>query len=189
MLTVVIPVREFELGKSRLAGVIDISAREALNRRLFAHVLDTACRTVGAANCLVVSRSAEARVAAVTAGARALVERGSDLNSALDQARDIALITGTSGLVTLSTDLPLLTIDDLSALIAAGRSSQLVIAPDRHGVGTNALYLGKPDTFRFCYGFGSRAAHAGQADSSVMVMRRGLSHDLDQPDELALLAS
>ena len=38
----VIPVKPFELGKSRLAGMLDTPRRTALNRKLFDHVFGTA---------------------------------------------------------------------------------------------------------------------------------------------------
>src|SRR5262249_59480259 len=42
----VIPVKGFERGKSRLSGVLEGSARAALARRLFEHVLDAAVAAV-----------------------------------------------------------------------------------------------------------------------------------------------
>lgn len=193
MLTILIPVRPFAHGKSRLAGVLDEQARRHLNERLFAHVLGIACETVGAARCLVVSRSGEVRTRAEVVGAAALDEgpddRPSDLNAALDRGRDAAIAAGASTIITVSTDLPLLAAEDLAALIAVGQTARLVVAPDRHGLGTNALKIADPARFRFAYGAGSRAAHAAQADDVVSLMRRGLSHDLDDPGDLALLKS
>jgi 2-phospho-L-lactate/phosphoenolpyruvate guanylyltransferase len=184
--TIVIPVRPFEQGKSRLAGVLAGPARVALNRHLFAHVLETACQVVGAAHCLVVSRSDEALAQAEALGARAIVERGNGLNAALAQARDAAVAAGAGAVVTLSTDLPLLGPDDVQALIALGQSCELVIASDRRGIGTNGLCLPDAAGFRFAYGIGSCAAHASQASRARILVRPGLACDLDVPDDLAL---
>lgn len=187
---VIIPVRPFELGKSRLAGTLGPVARHRLNRALFDHVLGVASAVVGAGRCLVVSGAEEVLARADAAGAPGLAERGDGLNPALHQARDAALATGAEIVVTLSTDLPLLDAGDLDALIDAGRSHPVVIATDRHGTGTNALWLAGPRGFRFRYGPGSRAAHEAEAiargTNAAVVTRHGLSHDIDEPADLRL---
>lgn len=187
--TVLLPVREFDLGKSRLAGALGPDQRRALNRRFFEHVLGISIAVVGAARCLVVSRSSEVGALAQAAGAGTLAEHGHDLNAALAQGRDAVWHGGGGGaLLTLSTDLPHLHADDLRALIAAGQHADVVIATDRHGTGTNALWLARPAAFHFHYGQASRAAHeaeaAGSGWSHTVLVRRGLSHDIDLPAEL-----
>jgi 2-phospho-L-lactate guanylyltransferase len=61
------------------------------------------------------------------------------LNLALEDARAWAARQGAAGLLVISGDLPLLSPSDVRALVR--RDAPVVIAPDRHGLGTNALLL------------------------------------------------
>ena len=60
------------------------------------------------------------------------------------------------------------------------------IAPDRHGIGTNAIALAPGHIFRFAFGAASLGAHRAQG-SHVLVDREGLMFDLDTPGDLAAL--
>jgi 2-phospho-L-lactate guanylyltransferase len=186
---ILIPVRPFEEGKTRLATVLGPAERTALNRRFFDHVFGVACRAVGPARCIVVSRSAEVRDLAEAAGARAVVETSNDLNAALTQgAGEVPM--GEAVLV-LSTDLPGLGVDDVEAMIEAGRSAQVVIASDTLERGTNALMLQRVDLIPFSYGPDSFATHIDAAAISEVTVKRidrlGLAMDVDTPDQLTLM--
>ena len=70
-------------------------------------------------------------------------------------------------------------------------TADVIAATDRAGTGTNALLLRRPGLIDYAFGEGSLARHranAAAAGLSFAVMRRaGLSADLDQPGDLALL--
>ncbi|MCA3254029.1 MAG: 2-phospho-L-lactate guanylyltransferase [Alphaproteobacteria bacterium] len=181
----VIPVRPFDEGKSRLAGVLSPAERRALCVRLFDHALDIAVAAFGADTCLVVSRSAEVRARAGARGVAGLAERGGDLNTALEEAADAV---SPRAMLVLPADLPLAGVADLHALCAAGG---LVVAPDVHGEGTNALLLPEGVRIRFAFGPGSRRAHVAAARAAgltvTLLRREGLARDLDTPADLARL--
>ena len=68
----------------------------------------------------------------------------------------------------------------------------VVLAPDRHGRGTNALLLAPPDAIEFGFGGDSRAAHAACAEETgarYVELDGQLSLDLDTPDDLLLVES
>ncbi len=182
---ILIPVRPFEEGKTRLATVLGPAERTALNRRFFDHVFGVACQAVGPARCIVVSRSAEVRDLAEAAGARAVVETGNDLNAALTQGAGEVPAGG--AVLVLSTDLPGLGVDDVEAMIAAGEGADVVIAPDAAGKGTNALMLRRVSLIPFRYGLDSFAVHTAAANASertlVQVNRLGFSIDIDTPEQ------
>jgi 2-phospho-L-lactate guanylyltransferase len=77
----------------------------------------------------------------------------------------------------------------VSALLA--HTEPIVIVPDRHGQGTNALLLSPPDVMTPAFGEGSFARHAalaraaGAAPRVVDVPSLGL--DIDTADDLAAL--
>lgn len=186
---ILIPVRPFEEGKTRLATVLGPAERTALNRRFFDHVFGVACQAVGPARCIVVSRSAEVRDLAERAGARAVVEAGNDLNAALTQGA--GEVPAGEAVLVLSTDLPGLGVDDIEAMIKAGERADIAIAPDAPARGTNALMLRRVDLIPFRYGPDSFAAHieaAAVAEVTIeRVYRPGLAMDVDTPDQLALM--
>jgi 2-phospho-L-lactate guanylyltransferase len=185
---ILLPVRPFAEGKTRLAAVLSVAEREALNRRFFEHVLGVASQ-VG--DCHVISRSEAVLEAARAAGARAIMETGDDLNGALAQASAVVGALADGPVIALSCDLPFLTVDDLAALIAAGEDSDVVAACDTEGRGTNALLLRRAGLIPFRYGVDSIAAHRTEAAQAglrfTVVARPGLGEDIDTPDQLAAM--
>ena len=73
------------------------------------------------------------------------------------------------------------------------RDSAVVIVPDRHGAGTNALLLSPPDAIEPSFGPGSFARHAARAREAGVSTRvaalPSLGLDVDTPDDLAALRS
>jgi len=185
---ILLPVRPFAEGKTRLAAALSVAEREALNRRFFEHVLGVASR-VG--DCHVISRSEVVLEAARAVGAQAIVEAGDGLNDALAQASAIVAALADTPVMALSCDLPFLTVDDLAALIAAGEDSDVVAACDTEGRGTNALLLRRPGLIPYRYGMDSIAAHRAEAAQAglrfTVVARPGLGEDIDTPDQLAAM--
>jgi 2-phospho-L-lactate guanylyltransferase len=63
----------------------------------------------------------------------------------------------------------------------------VVLVPDRHGSGTNALLLAPPTAIDFSFGEGSRVAHAAAAEAAgatYLELGGPLSFDVDTPDDL-----
>ena len=76
----------------------------------------------------------------------------------------------------------------LAAGDAAGRPS-VVLVPDRHGRGTNALLLDPPDVIDPAFGGDSRAGHAwlaSSADAAYAEVLDVLGLDVDTPEDLLL---
>jgi 2-phospho-L-lactate guanylyltransferase len=67
----------------------------------------------------------------------------------------------------------------------------VVIVPDRHGSGTNALLLSPPDVVAPSFGAGSFARHAARARAAGAMVQvcelPSLGLDVDTPDDLAAL--
>jgi 2-phospho-L-lactate guanylyltransferase len=96
-------------------------------------------------------------------------------------------------MLALPTDLPMLSSDSLREMLMAREAgAQVVIAPDRHGLGTNALLTPLPP-LRFSFGPASRHAHeraaAARGWRSALLVRPGLAWDVDTPDDLAAMAA
>lgn len=189
--TVVIPVRTLEGGKSRLGAVLDPEERYELVAMLLREIAATALATPGVAEVLVVSPDPEVLEIAVEAGARPILQTSRGLNPALVEARAAA---SASRLLIVPGDLSAVTAADLAAMLAAGDAAgtpSVVLAPDRHGRGTNALLLDPHDAIEPAFGGGSREGHAWLARRAgvpyvEVTGRPGLEHDLDMPEDLLL---
>ena len=187
--TIILPIRGFESGKSRLAPILSMRERRALNARMFAHVFGLACEVVGSDACLVVSPSQDICDLAESAGAQGLIEGGSGLNAALEEARRAVRARGSDRILALSCDLPLLAPADIEALL--GAVQEVVVAPDVEGSGTNALLTRGSAQITYRFGPSSFRAHVREAESLgagvAVVNRPGLATDLDLPGQLSLL--
>lgn len=184
-LRIIIPVKPFNEAKRRLSPAMDESARAELARKLYAHVLATAIDFADAWKVIVVSRAPEVLSLAEAQGAIPLPESARpDLNAALAQAADFAREGGATQLLVVAADLPLLQGSDLEAM----RDVDSAIAPDRHGLGTNALLLPARPAPGFHFGENSFTRHLAAAKAAGfdprIVSRPGLAHDVDVPEDL-----
>jgi len=189
----IVPVKRLTDSKSRLAPALSAGQRCALSLALLKRTLALAAEFPGSARTLVVSRDETALALAASGGFASLAEApDADLNGALEQARRMAIERGATALLVVAIDLPLLTTADLRALAASGIAPRAAtLAGDRHGTGTNGLYLKPADLIPFRFGEASLEAHrralkqCGIAPKSIA--RPGFALDLDTPDDLAEL--
>lgn len=173
------PFKGGATAKQRLAPAIGGDQRAALARKMHAHVIACLAACPQVERTLTLSPRSDGLPGAWWA------DEGRGLNAELAAARQA--LAG-SNLLVVHADLPLLEPGDIAALTAAAERSGLALAPDRHGAGTNAIALRNDAPFRFGFGEGSFAAHARQGTAEV-VERRGLSHDVDTPDDLQHIVS
>jgi 2-phospho-L-lactate guanylyltransferase len=180
-----VPVKPFRRAKSRLAETLSAGERAAASREFLAHVLGVLAEAPEIAAALVVSRDEAALYLAAARGARGLLETPGGLNHALDQGARLAAREGAEAVLVLPADLPVLAREDVRALLRAGQGPgpTVVIAPDRHERGTNALLVRPPGLLRFAFGDGSFARHqalARAAGAAVRVVRSpGTGLDVD----------
>jgi 2-phospho-L-lactate guanylyltransferase len=182
-----IPVKPLAEGKSRLANALSPEARTRLNAKLFQHTLAVVSAVFPPAHIIVVTRDAALRDIATARGMRAIAEQGFELNAALNDAA--ASIRPTDGLLAISTDLPNLTPEDVSAMLEQ-TESPIAIAPDRAGKGTNALLTVPGACIPFQFGPDSLKAHLAAAEqrkiATQIITRYGLAFDLDTENDLAI---
>lgn len=187
--SVVVPVRALEGAKSRLGAVLDAEERRDLVIGMLRRTVTAAREATGVSEVIVVSPDPEVLAVAQAAGARPLRQQSRGLNPAFQEARGAA--AGVR-LLLLPADLPTITSADVAAILAAGDaagSPSVVLAPDRHRRGTNALLLDPPDAIDPAFGGDSRAAHAWLAESAdvpFVEVAGVLELDLDTPEDLLL---
>lgn len=186
----ILPVKSFGAAKQRLAESLGAGSRQALAQAMFADVLSS-IRRVPELDAIVVvtsDRSAESAAAAD----RLAVLRDSD-EAGHSEAAMIgirhALAEGYDRVVLVPGDTPLLRPAELAGLLTG--ASRVVIVPDRHGTGTNALVLSPPDAIAPSFGPGSLARHVAAAEQAGVPHSvedvPGLALDVDTPADLAEL--
>jgi 2-phospho-L-lactate guanylyltransferase len=189
----IVPVKPLRRGKSRLAGTLTEDERTALNQELLEHTLKVLSSLKELAQVLVVSRDPQALTIARNHGAKTVQEDGQPhLNTALARATVMAQVHSIRGILVLPADLPLLTADDVRALIdRAAKPPVVVIAPDRHGKGTNALLMVPAGQIEYDFGEGSFQRHCDRAKKSgarlEIVELPSLGLDLDLPEDLEMI--
>jgi len=189
----IVPVKPLRRGKSRLAGTLTEDARTELNRALLQHTLETLSELKEVDEVLVVSRDPNALAIARNHGARTVQEDGQPhLNTALQRATVVAQVYATRGVLILPADLPLVTREDIQALLdRAVKPPVVVIAPDRHGKGTNALLIAPAGLIEYDFGEGSFQRHSEQAKKAgarlEVVNLPSLGLDLDMPEDFELI--
>ncbi len=188
----IVPVGTLDGAKSRLGAALDAEERRDLAQRLARRTIEAAVATPGLDKTLVVTPDDEVCALALAAGARPLRQRTHGLNAGLLEARDEAIDGGATAVVIIPIDLPAVTPDALARVVEAVTSAtepRVVIVPDRHGRGTNALAVAPPDAIHFCFGGDSHAAHvrgAREAGVELVELDGPLGLDLDTPDDLLL---
>jgi 2-phospho-L-lactate guanylyltransferase len=190
----VVPVSTLEGAKSRLGGTLDAEERRELAIEMLDRTVRAALGTAAIAEALVVSPDREVLTRAASAGARTLLQRSQGLNRGLTEARDDAIAGDADAIVILPIDLPLVSSAALEQLIAplgaVAERPLVVLAPDRHGRGTNGLLVAPPDAIEFGFGGDSRAAHAAcaaEVGARYVEIDGPLSLDIDTPDDLLLV--
>lgn len=191
----IVPVKPLRRGKSRLAEMLTEDERAELNRQLLVHTLDTLKKTPEIKEVLVVSRDPKALAIARDHNARTIQEDGSpSLNTALERATAVAKMYTPNGVLILPADLPLISQEDIEKLVIAanGHKRVVVITPDRHKEGTNALLVSPAGLIEYDYGENSFERHcelARNAGARLKVCELpSIELDLDLPEDLELVA-
>jgi 2-phospho-L-lactate guanylyltransferase len=187
---VIVLVKDLDSAKQRLGPVLDPKARRALALRNAERAMRAA--TAGDHR-VVVAGSAEVKSIAERLGVEALLEpRQEGQNVAATRGIAHALKNGARSVLLLSSDLPLVTQQALTAFLeVAGRQAPpaAVAAPALGRGGTNALYLNPPDAIALHFGADSLAAFRAEAEAKgvnfVVHKSDALALDLDEPADLA----
>lgn len=189
----IVPVKPLRLGKSRLSSVLSDDERAILNRMFLEQTLDILRATPVVTQTLVVSRDPAALAIAREFGARTVLEDGTpNLNGALTRATMLARNYAMRGVLVLPADLPLLTQSDLLAFFEhLCKAPCMLITPDRHLDGTNALLMAPGGLVPYDFGpgsFGRHCARAKSVEARLEIVRNDhIELDLDTPADLDLL--
>jgi 2-phospho-L-lactate/phosphoenolpyruvate guanylyltransferase len=184
----VLPVKSFRRAKQRLGSAV--ADRPALAAAMVGDVL-AALRAVPELDGIVVVTAEPFAVeAAEVVGATVVTDReeaGQSAAAALGQRA--ALAAGAERVLLVPGDCPALDPAEVASLLA--HAAGVVIVPDRHGRGTNALLLSPPLVIVPGFGPGSFERHVARAraagEEAAVADVPSLALDVDTPDDLGAL--
>ncbi len=188
-----VPLKSRERAKSRLATVLSPEQRTHLFFRLAERVIRTLQATRGVDAVAVITASAEIAAFARSLGATPILQSADfGMSAAFEQAVGELQITNAQRVLMLPGDLPLISSAALEALLTtAGNEPGVVVVPDRHRTGTNALLCAPPRALSPCFGghsFERHIAAAKTANVKAQVFEHdALALDLDHPEDLDYL--
>ena len=141
----IVPIKTFGQAKQRLASVLSLEERRLLMLAMARDVLSALARCQRLTGVLIVSRTVEADALAQTFGTERFAESpDANLSEALTQARDYLMETlHAKGVMIVPADVPLISADEIDALLSAHRS--VTVLPDDEHLGTNGLIVSPPD--------------------------------------------
>ncbi len=189
----ILPVKTFARAKQRLGAAVDAPDRSVLAAAMVGDVLAALAAVPGLDDVVVVTAEERAAAAAREAGVQVVpdpVEAGQ--SAAAELGIEAATARGATRVLLVPGDCPALDAGEVAALLERDPGPpSVVIVPDRHGSGTNALLIDPPDALAPAFGVGSFARHAARARAGgarvSVAQAASLALDVDTPGDLAAL--
>jgi 2-phospho-L-lactate/phosphoenolpyruvate guanylyltransferase len=193
----IVPLKSPRTAKSRLADRLSPARRRALLFAMARHVLGTLQRTPGIDRIAIATASDEVAGFAAAHNVACIRLAGDDGPAvAFELALDALQSQMPDRVLMIAGDLPLLTCDAVrELLVSADRfdGPGVVLAPDRFGIGTNALLCKPPQLVAPRFGEESFSRHLAAVWAlgvpHRVVERNELAFDLDTPADLGALPS
>jgi 2-phospho-L-lactate guanylyltransferase len=186
----ILPVKTFTEAKRRLRTGLSPGERRALAQAMFCDVLIALRRSTRLDAVLVVSADHGAQRIAGGYGARVIADHDQGHNVAARRGIERAVGDGAQRVVLVPGDCPALDPHELDALLDHDtQTPSVLVVPDRHRTGTNALVLTPPDALAPSFGPDSCQRHLAQAreagvhgelvDVPTLALDVDTSHDLE----------
>jgi 2-phospho-L-lactate/phosphoenolpyruvate guanylyltransferase len=192
----ILPIKSFGAAKQRLSGMLGSGDRKALVQAMFQDVLAALRRVEGLDAIAVVTANPTTARAAHGEGVLLLddFEEAGHCETATIGV-EYAIEHDFDRVLLVPGDAPLLDPGEVDTLLreAAADVVGLVVVPDRHGAGTNALLIHPPAAIVPAFGPGSRERHERLAAAAGISCRvaelSSLAIDIDTPEDLDALTA
>ncbi len=186
----IIPVKPLKRLRSEQNNTLTDEEWAKLNTSMLESIIESVRSVKGVEEILVVSKDTSLLAIARERNVKTLQEdSGSDMNMALMRATTIAAMYKAHSMVILAADLPLISTADIEKFILLAKNQpEMVVAPDRRNVGTNAIFL-NPLSIDFRYQFGGNSfdkhlSEAQRLSYSISISDlRSLRIDIDSPED------
>ncbi len=185
--------RAFLRPSSACVRGLEPQQREDLVQAMFRDVL-AALASTALDGMVVVTASPRARAIALRHGAQVVEDREAGHNAAALLGVQAALAQGAERVLLVPGDCPAMRPEEVGGLLDHPVSApSVLIVPDRHGTGTNALLITPPDALAPSFGPGSCQRHlelawAAGAQAEVVEVP-SLALDIDTPEDLDAFAA
>jgi 2-phospho-L-lactate guanylyltransferase len=190
----VLPVKRFDNAKRRLAVRLSPGTRRVLAEAMVTDVLTALRRARHVDGVVVVTSEHAAEAIARGHGADSIPDTGDDgHNPAAVRGVAWAVERGARRVLLVPGDCPALAPKELDELLGPrpAPGPEVVLVPDRHGTGTNALILTPPEVMAPSFGPGSRARPQAAAEAAGARFRiaepPSLVLDVDTVEDLDVL--
>lgn len=187
----IVPVKEMDGAKQRLAGLLSPPQRRALAEIMLGEVLAAIAASRGLAGILLVTLDPIASDMARRIGAR-VISDGAREGHTGSVVAGIRLLQreGRSGMITMPGDIPAVTAAEIEAVLAAHRPAPaFTIAPAHDELGSNAVICSPPGAVKLRFGDNSYFPHLDAARAAGLepsiVRCPGIAMDIDHPVDLA----
>jgi 2-phospho-L-lactate guanylyltransferase len=187
----VVPVKDTRAAKQRLAAVMDQRSRTLLAQTMLEDVLSAAAAAASLAGLVVVTADPVATQIAQEYGARLLSQGGEEGQTpAMRYAVEVLAAEGRRAILSLPIDVPLITPQEINAVVAAARREpEFVIVPAHDRQGSNAILCAPPGHVPLSFGNHSFTPHLAAARQRglepCIVALPGIGLDIDSPADLA----
>ncbi len=190
----ILPIKTLDRAKQRLSPELDPSPRRSLVEAMFSDVLIALRRAETISTTVVVTPDHVAQGIAAGYGAEVLADVEAGHNDAARRGVQRASELGADRVLLVPGDCPLLDPAEIDALVRRRtRTSSVLVVPDRHGTGTNALLITPPDALDPAFGEGSHERHLERARAADLHAETAavpsLAVDVDTADDLATVTA
>lgn len=184
-----VPVKDFSRAKQRLADAMPQRDRTRLAQAMLLDVLDAVQDTPGLAGIALLTVDAHARQIARARGLRVLEDAATENHTNVaNAAMRVLAREGIASVLMLPGDIPLVTPEEIAAVLAASRGERFTIVPSHDHDGSNAIVCTPPGLMPLRYGADSFACHLRAARERGIephvLEQTGIAQDIDHPDDL-----
>jgi 2-phospho-L-lactate guanylyltransferase len=187
----VVPVKELDGAKQRLAGLLSPAERRALIEVMVGEVLGAVAGARGLAGIMVVTLDPQVTALAARLGARVVTDGARDGHTgSVMSGRQLLVREGRGGMITVPGDIPATTSAEIDAVLAAHlKAPSFTIAPAHDDLGSNAVVCSPPDAVPLRFGENSYFPHLAAARrcgiEPTIVRLPGIAMDIDHPADIA----
>ena len=187
----IVPVKELDGAKQRLAGLLLPAQRRALIEVMVGEVLGAVAGAKGLAGIMVVTLDPQVTALATRLGARVVIDGARDGHTgSVTAGLRILAREGRGGMITVPGDIPAATSAEIDAVLAAHREApSFTIAPAHDDLGSNAVVCSPPDAVPLRFGENSYFPHLEAAQrcgiDPTVIRQPGIAMDIDHPVDLA----
>ncbi len=189
---ILVPVKNLDGAKQRLASVLEQPRRTELARAMLEDVLEAIAQCPARPRVSLVTSDPLAQELAAKHRFEVIQDpQNEGETAAIEMATRVCHQTGAEFTLVLPGDIPLITADEVAALLAAAPKKGSVLVPSADWRGSNAVLRRPCALFPLRFGNDSFQPHRAAAEASghpcVVLELPGIALDVDRPGDLLLL--